>query len=100
MAQILFFPMLLFLAILLYSPVFLQMQTQQEILYSRDTPEHWTSKGRELAEWPTKWLDPYKESYTVKELEDWYCVTNTGQLNGGDKEYLFFWKSAAAGDKM
>jgi hypothetical protein len=29
------------------------MKEQQKILYSRDTPKHWKSKGREIVEWPT-----------------------------------------------
>jgi hypothetical protein len=56
------------------------MQMQQEIVYSHDTPDHWTYKGRKVVEWPTKWLDPNKQNYTSEELKDWYCVDKTDQL--------------------
>jgi hypothetical protein len=59
-------------------------------MYSHDTPEHWafSSRGREIVEWPTKWLGQYKQRYTAEELKDWYCVTNTQQLNVGNEHYF------------
>jgi hypothetical protein len=82
----LLFLCLIFLVILLPlpSPVFLvrldSLDTQPDILYSHDTPTHWTSTGREIVEWPTKGLNPYKQSYTAEELKDWYCVDKIDQL--------------------
>jgi hypothetical protein len=77
----------------------MQMQMQQDILHSHDTPKHWKSKGRELVEWPTKKLDPFKQSYTAEELQDWYCVTGTWQLNSGGNQYLSFYE-APTGNEM
>jgi hypothetical protein len=97
MAQMMLFFCLIFLAItiLLPSPVSLQMQKQQKVLYSHDTAKHWKSKGRQLVEWPTKKLDPFKQSYTAEELKDWYCVTNTEQFKGGDKQYIIYFDTDA-----
>jgi hypothetical protein len=78
--------MLLFPLIILLLPF---MSLQQEIRHTKDTPDFWKSKGGLVADWPTKQLDPNKQSYTEEELKDWYCIQDTNDLTSNDTGLRF-----------